>query len=73
MDNNNTLAFDINGIMQNANNLLSKLRTGEGLGLTPEQKEIFLKQMGEQNGKQAADELEKKLEQLRNIANNKPA
>lgn len=43
----NNLAHDFAGIMNLANGIIKKIETGDGIGLSPEQKKEFKKQVKE--------------------------
>lgn len=75
MDNNfnippNSPAFDMASIMQHSEKFIEKIKTGEGLGLTEEQKEKFNSEMKKSGGEEAIAELKDKMDKLRDAIGN---
>ncbi len=75
MDNNfnippNSPAFDMASIIQYSEKFIDKIKTGEGLGLTEEQKEKFNSEMKKSGGEEAIAELKDKMDKLRDAIGN---
>ena len=69
MDSKKKLADFFIGMEKNAMGAINMLRTGEGLGLTEEQKKEFDKAKESNNAEAAMKDVEDKLQQFRNKMN----
>lgn len=75
MDNNfnippNSPAFEMASIMQHSEKFIEKIKTGEGLGFTEEQKKQFDNEMKKSGAEEAIAELKDKMDKLRDAIGN---
>lgn len=69
MDNNNQFTYGLQGLMHHLQTITKSMETGDGMGLTNEQKEEYQKQMKEKGGEEKVCELKKQMEKLKETVN----
>lgn len=67
MDNKNNLAINLAKMLEGANAIIKTIQTGEGLGLTDEQKKQFHAAAKSNNAEEAIKDIQEKMEQLKNL------